>query len=161
MAALMTHFLRYMPLTLAGRAFWMTAMKCSRLATSLSSPKLILPMTQCTLPPSSLRYSCLPAAYSRTASATLGVTVPALGLGMRPLGPSTLPSLLTTRIMSGLATATSNSIHPPSMRATSSSPPASTAPAALAAAALSLWQKQTTRALRPMPCGMAIEPRRA
>ena len=69
----------------------------------------------------STRYSSLPAAYSLTAWGTWGVTVPALGEGMRPLGPRTLPSLLITRIMSGLAMATSKSIQPFSISATSSS----------------------------------------
>ena len=38
-----------------------------------------------------------------TAAATSGVTVPSLGFGIRPRGPSTLPSRPTTPIMSGLA----------------------------------------------------------
>ena len=57
----------------------------------------------------SRRYSTLPALASCTAPATLGVTVPALGEGMRPLGPSTLPRRPTTLIMSGEAMTTSKS----------------------------------------------------
>ncbi len=43
--------------------------------------------------------------------ATSGVTVPALGLGIRPRGPRTLPRRPTTPIMSGVATTTSKSIQ--------------------------------------------------
>ena len=46
---------------------------------------------------------------SLTAAPTLGVTVPALGEGIRPLGPRTLPRRPTIPIMSGEATTTSNS----------------------------------------------------
>ena len=52
-------------------------------------------------------YSTLPALISFTAWATLGVTVPALGEGIRPLGPSSLPRRPTTPIISGVATTTS------------------------------------------------------
>ena len=45
-----------------------------------------------TLPPLSTRNSILPAFVSRTALATLNVTVPALGFGISPRGPSTRPS---------------------------------------------------------------------
>ena len=57
----------------------------------------------------SRRYSILPALISWTAAVTLGVTVPALGEGIRPLGPSTLPRRPTIPIMSGVATTTSKS----------------------------------------------------
>ena len=57
----------------------------------------------------SRRYSTLPALTSLTALATSGVTVPALGEGIRPLGPRTLPRRPTTPIMSGEATTTSKS----------------------------------------------------
>ena len=40
------------------------------------------------------------------------VTVPVLGLGIRPRGPSTLPSLPTERIMSGVAITASKSVQP-------------------------------------------------
>ena len=45
--------------------------------------------------------------------ATSGVTVPTLGFGIRPRGPSIWPSLPTTRIASGLAITTSKSRSPP------------------------------------------------
>ena len=57
----------------------------------------------------STRYSTLPALISRTALPTSKVTVPVLGLGMRPRGPSTFPSLPTDFIMSGVATTASKS----------------------------------------------------
>src|SRR5438045_3363130 len=87
-------------------------MKAWTLAASFSSSKLILPTPAWTLPPLSARYSTLPALNSLTAavtSAPAGMTVPALGVGIRPRGPSTLPSRLTWPIMFCVARATSNS----------------------------------------------------
>ena len=80
----------------------------------------------------------------RSSSATLTpemsvVTVPALGLGMRPRGPSTRPSLATLGIMSGVAISLSNSRKPPLMRSIRSSPPATSAPAACASLTFSPW----------------------
>ncbi len=46
-----------------------------------------------TMPALSTRNSILPAFTSLTALATSGVTVPLLGFGIRPRGPSTLPEL--------------------------------------------------------------------
>ncbi len=42
----------------------------------------------------------------------VGVTVPALGFGISPRGPRTLPRRPTTPIMSGVAITTSKSIKP-------------------------------------------------
>ena len=61
------------------------------------------------MPLRSVRYSTLPALASLTALATSKVTVPDLGLGMRPRGPRMRPSLPTVPIMSGVAMATSKS----------------------------------------------------
>src|ERR1041384_7327987 len=135
-------------------------MKNSRFSTRLWSGQLILPITAWTLPPLSARYSTLPAEYSLTASGIWGVTVPALGLGIKPLGPRTLPSLETTRIMSGDATATSKAIQHFSIPGTRSSPPALTAPASRALGATSDWQKAMTRLDLPMPLGRLMAPRR-
>ena len=66
-----------------------------------------------------------------------GVTVPVFGFGIRPRGPSTLPSLPTARIMSGVATTASKSIQPPWILSTSSSPPTTSAPASCASFCLS------------------------
>ena len=51
------------------------------------------------------------------------VTVPVFGFGISPRGPSTLPSLPTARIMSGVATTASKSMKPPWILSTISSPP--------------------------------------
>ena len=72
----------------------------------------------------STRYSTLPALISFTALPTSKVTVPVLGLGMRPRGPRTFPSFPTDLIMSGVATMASKSSQFSFwMRVTMSSPP--------------------------------------
>ncbi len=72
---------------------------------SLRSPseKLALPMPAWMMPAFSTRNSTWPDLASVTALVTSMVTVPSFGLGIRPLGPSTLPSRPTTPIMSGVA----------------------------------------------------------
>ena len=65
------------------------------------------------------------------------VTVPALGFGINPLGPSTRPRRPTTPIISGVATTTSNSNQLSFwILGISSSPPTKSAPAARASSAL-------------------------
>ena len=71
------------------------------------------------------------------AAARSVVTVPALGFGIKPRGPSTRPNLATLGIMSGVAISRSKSISPLLMVSTRSSSPASSAPAALASATFS------------------------
>jgi hypothetical protein len=56
--------------------------------------------------------STRPAFTSFTALAVSSVTVPVFGFGIRPRGPSTLPSLRTSTIASGVAIATSKSVQP-------------------------------------------------
>jgi len=108
----------------------------------------------------SRRYSTLPAFTSFTALATSGVTVPALGEGIRPLGPSSLPRRPTTPIMSGEATTTSK----PNqfsfwIFSTISISPTKSAPASRAASALSPLANTRTRAVLPVPLGRTIAPR--
>src|ERR1051326_4158542 len=57
------------------------------------------------------------------------VTVPSLGFGIRPRGPSTLPSLPTVTIMSGDAITRSKSIWPAWTFSARSSAPTMSAPA--------------------------------
>jgi len=64
------------------------------------------------LPALSILYSTRPALTSLTALAVSSVTVPVLGLGINPRGPSTFPSFRTSAMASGVATATSKSAHP-------------------------------------------------
>ena len=59
------------------------------------------------------------------------VTVPTFGFGIRPRGPSTLPSRPTSGIRSGVAMQRSKSIVPPWTIVTRSSAPTTSAPAAL------------------------------
>mmetsp|Transcript_6947 Transcript_6947/g.28280 ORF Transcript_6947/g.28280 Transcript_6947/m.28280 type:complete len:228 (-) Transcript_6947:181-864(-) len=107
------------------------------------------------MPCLSARNSTLPPLNSPTAVATSGVTVPALGLGMRPLGPRARPSLAALGIMSGEAMRRSKSIMPPAISSTRSSAPAKSAPAALAAAMLSPEVSTATRTVLPVPLGRA------
>ena len=62
----------------------------------------------------SVRYSTLPALDSMTAFSMSSVTVPTLGLGILPCGPSTRPSLPTVPIICGVEIATSKSVQPSS-----------------------------------------------
>src|SRR2546429_4953141 len=63
------------------------------------------------MPALSTRNSTFPAFTSLIALATSKVTVPVLGLGIRPRGPSTLPSFPAERIMSGVAITASKSVR--------------------------------------------------
>mmetsp|Transcript_7432 Transcript_7432/g.21997 ORF Transcript_7432/g.21997 Transcript_7432/m.21997 type:complete len:204 (-) Transcript_7432:341-952(-) len=114
---------QYTPLAPAGLLTSMESWMALRFLTSCSGVNEARPKPTCTLPPLSARYSTLPPLKSFTAAATSVVTVPALGLGMRPRGPSTRPSLATLGIMSGVATSLSKSIMPPAMSSISSSDP--------------------------------------
>ena len=105
-------------------------------------------------------YSILPAFKSWTALATSIVTVPALGLGIKPFGPSTRPRRPTTLIMLGVATTLSKSNHPSFwIFGISSSAPTNSAPAATASSALSPLANTRTRTFLPVPLGKTTAPR--
>src|SRR6516164_5235852 len=116
-------------------------------------------MMKCRLPCRSTRNSILPPLISDTALATSGVTVPVLGLGIRPRGPSTRPSRPTLPIRSGVATTASKSRNPPWIRSIRSSEPTKSAPAARASSARSPVAKTSTRAVLPVPLGRFTVPR--
>src|SRR5918997_445031 len=112
------------------------------------------------IPYRSTRYSILPRLISSTARPTSCVTVPLLGFGMSPRGPSTGPSWPTALIWSGVATATSKSMKPWSlMRAARSSEPTTSAPASSASLAFSPSAKTATRRVLPVPFGSIKVPR--
>src|SRR6202046_41033 len=96
---------------------------------------------------------------SVTALPTSAVTVPVLGLGIRPRGPSTRPSRPTLPIMSGVATTASKSRKPPWIRSIRSSEPTKSAPAASASVARSPVANTRTRAVLPVPFGRFTVPR--
>src|SRR5690606_34231055 len=96
-------FWTYLPLAPAGFALTIASVSALKLVLSCSSVKLILPIPEWMMPCFSTRNSTWPPLASLTACATFGVTVPSFGFGIRPLGPSTLPSRPTTPIMSGVA----------------------------------------------------------
>ncbi len=105
-------FLIYCPLAAGGFALLRASIKAWKFSISKFSEKLTLPRGACTLAPLSTLNSILPALYSLMALARSKVTVPVLGLGISPLGPSSLPSLPSRDITSGVAMATSKSSHP-------------------------------------------------
>src|SRR5215472_14117549 len=107
MVALLTYF----PLATAGFALITAVIRLDAFSKSLSAEKLTLPTGAWMMPVLSTRNSTLPALTSLTALATSTVTVPVLGLGMRPRGPRILPSLPTDRIISGVAITASKSVQ--------------------------------------------------
>src|SRR5215217_8117054 len=111
------------------------------------------------MPYRSTRYSILPRLISSTALPTSCVTVPLLGLGMSPRGPSTGPSWPTALIWSGVATATSKSMKPSLILAARSSEPTTSAPASSASLAFSPSAKTATRRVLPVPFGSISVPR--
>ena len=119
-----------------------------------------LPTGTCMLPALSILNSTRPALTSFTALAVSSVTVPVFGFGIRPRGPSTLPSLRTSAMASGVATATSKSVQPSWHFLIMSSKPTYSAPAALAASAAGpLLANTSTRTVLPLPCGSGTVPR--
>mmetsp|Transcript_186 Transcript_186/g.458 ORF Transcript_186/g.458 Transcript_186/m.458 type:complete len:252 (-) Transcript_186:206-961(-) len=144
-----------MPLAPVGLFALMLPTIAARFSCKSSASKDVLPKERCTMPPLSALYSTVPALSALTASSTLGDTVPAFGLGMRPLGPKTLPSLATFGIMSGVATSLSKSSMPPAISSMRSSPPTYSAPAALAAASWPPPQSTAILTSFPVPLGRA------
>src|SRR5260370_40722617 len=107
----MVALLTYLPLATAGLALIAAEIRLEAFSTSFSAEKLTFPTGAWMIPVLSTRNSTLPALTSLTAFATSIVTVPVLGLGMRPRGPRILPSLPTERIMSGVSTTASKSVQ--------------------------------------------------
>src|SRR5208337_5571524 len=99
----MVALLTYLPLATAGLALMTAEIRLAAFSTSAIAAKLVLPTGAWMMPVLSTRNSTLPALISLIALATSTVTVPVFGFGIRPRGPSTLPSLPTERIISGVA----------------------------------------------------------
>src|SRR5213078_528478 len=99
----------YVPLAVAGLSLSSISSNAVRLDASWSVLNDALPIGVWMMPAFSTRNSTRPALSSRTALATSAVTVPTLGLGIRPRGPRMRPILPTWTIMSGVATSVSNS----------------------------------------------------
>jgi hypothetical protein len=85
--------------------------------------------------------------------------VPIFGLGIRPFGPRTFPSLPTRGIISGVAIHLSKSISPEETFSTKSSEPTISAPESSAYLALSPFANTATRKKVPIPLGRLITPR--
>src|SRR5271156_2066496 len=114
----------YLPLAADGLARTTLLMTVVALSISFCGGKESLPTGTCTRAVLSVRNSTLPALISRMPAATSLVTVPVLGLGIRPRGPSTLPRRPTDFIMSGVAIKASKSVQLSFwIRSTMSSPP--------------------------------------
>merc|ERR1711871_1599634 len=86
--------LKYSPFAPLGLFTLMACAMARRFSRRSSAGKEILPKGTCTIPCLSALNSTLPPLSSSTAWPALGETVPAFGLGMRPLGPSTRRLLL-------------------------------------------------------------------
>ena len=142
----------------AGFARTTASMKAWRFWSSASGANDRFPIGACTIPLLSTRNSIFPALSSLTALATSIVTVPALGFGIRPRGPSTLPSGPSWPITSGVATITSVSSQPSLIFCTYSTPTKS-APAASASFARSPCAITSTRMRFPVPFGRLTVPR--
>src|SRR6266404_5977482 len=152
--------LMYLPFATAGFARITLEITAVALSTSLSAVNEILPTGTCTNAVLSVRNSTLPALISFTALAMSKVTVPVLGFGIRPLGPSTLPSLPTDFIMSGVEITASKSVQPSFwIFSTISSPPTKSAPAACASRTFSPLAITRTFFDLPSPCGSTTVPR--
>ena len=146
-----------LPFIISGRVAATLESAALAFSISLSLAKLRLPTTTERLAVLSILYSTLPPLTSLMADSTSSVTVPLLGLGMRPRGPSMRASLRTSFIAEVVATATSNSIQPPSISFMRSSRPALSAPAAIADSAWSV--NTTTLTFLPLPLGRRTVPR--
>src|SRR5208282_2799319 len=151
--------LMYLPLAAAGLALTMAASSAWAFSAIFGASNSALPMGEWMMAVLSSRNSTLPALISRTAWATSKVTVPVFGLGMRPRGPSTLPSLPAERIMSGVAITASKSIQPSRVFRPLSSPPTRSAPASRASRTLSPPAMTRTRLVLPRPWGSTTVPR--
>src|SRR5580765_937681 len=152
--------LMYLPLAAAGLALTTLEITAVAFSTSLSGVNEILPTGTCTSAVLSVRNSTLPALISFTAFVMSIVTVPVLGFGIRPFGPSTLPSLPTDRIMSGVEITASKSVQLSFwIFSTISSPPTMSAPAASASRCFSPVAMTRTFFDFPRPCGKTTVPR--
>src|SRR5215470_14354536 len=152
--------LMYLPLAAEGLARTTLEITAVAFSTSLSGVNEIFPTGTCTSAVLSVRNSTLPALISLTALAMSNVTVPVFGLGIRPLGPSTLPSLPTDFIMSGVEITASKSVQLSFwIFSTISSPPTMSAPAASASRTFSPLAITRTFFDLPSPCGRTTVPR--
>src|SRR5260221_1652134 len=128
-------------------------MRAAKFSWSASASKDALPIGAWTIPNLSARNSIRPPLTSLTARAMSKVTVPDLGLGIRPRGPRIRPRGPTLLIMWGVAIATSRSVKLSETRLTSSSPPTISAPASFASRSFSPAAKTATRTFLPVPRG--------
>src|SRR5262249_27681431 len=90
--------LTYFPLAAAGFALITACIRLLAFSSNLLFAKLTFPTGAWTTPVLSTRNSTLPALISWIAFRTSVVTVPVLGFGIKPRGPSTLPRRPTERI---------------------------------------------------------------
>src|SRR3569623_33758 len=149
----------YLPLAPDGLALTTASTSASKFARRSSAGNDALPIPEWMIPAFSTRYSIWPPLAALTAPATSIVTVPSLGFGIRPFGPSTLPRRPTTPIISGVAMQRSKSIVPPWTISIRSSAPTTSAPAALASSAFAPLANTPTRTVFPVPYGSVTTPR--
>ncbi|EPP29056.1 hypothetical protein CP082626L3_0958B, partial [Chlamydia psittaci 08-2626_L3] len=123
---------RYCPFAAGGLALIKAEHRASMFSLRRCPSNDSLPTPALHTPARSALNSIFPLRNSAIVLVTSMVTVPALGVGIRFLGPRTFPNFPTSRIISGVATATSKSTQPPLIFSTRSSPPTKSAPASKA-----------------------------
>ena len=148
-----------MPFAPAGLAVIIALYKARKLLVIPSTPKETLPNPKCTMASLSNLNSTFPFLNSSTALAGSAVTVPLLGLGIRPLVPNIFPNWPILGIKSGVAMAMSKSSQPPLIFSTKSSCPTKSAPAFWADMAASPTAKTKIFPVLPKPAGIATTPR--
>mmetsp|Transcript_68437 Transcript_68437/g.111084 ORF Transcript_68437/g.111084 Transcript_68437/m.111084 type:complete len:251 (+) Transcript_68437:472-1224(+) len=150
----------YCPPTLLGLTAFRARRRAMRLSWILAVSKPVFPIAQCMLPSLSVLKGT-PELRRRMIPSTSSVTVPSLGLGIRPRGPSTRATFEANDMHEGVATARSKSRKPSLIFSTRSSVPTIHAPAFLAASAAGPVAKTAMRIFLPVPCGSTASPRSA
>ena len=102
-----------MPLAAVGFNFIKAEINSLALSRICSAEKETFPTEACTIPFLSTLKSILPCFTSLTAFPISLVTVPLLGLGIKPLGPNTRPKAPILPIIAGIVMITSISVQPP------------------------------------------------
>ena len=130
--------------------------KAVTLSANCSGVKFALPIVAWILPVLSSLNSNLPFLISETAPTRSIATVPALGFGIKPFGPSAFATFARSFMRSGEVTKTSKFIFPFSISAKRSDDPTISAPAFFTSSILSSEVYTATFTVLPFPCGRDV-----